>query len=121
MSLSEFERSLELSRPLKGNKWFLGDLNWHPDHILIMKSITQSYNTFFEIIDDFDFTQMVNSPTHSDNILGLFLTTNPSLVSTVTVQAGTSDHIVITQARLKPCIKKESPPKHPIIHENQIG
>ena len=115
-SIIEFEKSLELTRPLKGTKWIFGDFNtpklaWDSEHLPSLKSNShQTYDKLLEMLDDHNLTQMVNSPTRNNNILDWFLTSNPTLVSNITVQAGISDHnIVIAQARLKPQINKQTP------------
>ena len=49
---------------------------------------------------------MINKPTRGDNILDLFLTTNPALVNSVEILPGFSDHdISISNVSVKPKIK----------------
>ena len=54
--------------------------------------------------------QMVTSPTRGQNILDLFLTTNPTLVDNVFIIPGLSDHdIVLIQVNVKPQGVKAGP------------
>ena len=53
---------------------------------------------------------MVTSPTRGQNILDLFLTTNPTLVDNVSITPGLSDHdIVLIQVNVKPEVLKQVP------------
>ena len=52
----------------------------------------------------------MTSPTRGKNILGLFFTTNPTLVNNVSVTPSLSDHdIVLVIVNTKPEIKKQVP------------
>ena len=63
-----------------------------------------------EVLDDRLLEQMVTSPTRGQNILDLFLTTNPTLVDNVFITPGLSDHdIVLTQVNIKPEVLKQVP------------
>ena len=49
----------------------------------------------------------MTSPTRGQNILDLFLTTNPTLVDNVSITQGLSDHdIVLIQVNVKPEVLK---------------
>ncbi|WAR01728.1 LOW QUALITY PROTEIN: hypothetical protein MAR_008286, partial [Mya arenaria] len=50
------------------------------------------YRKILETINDFNLTQMVNLSTRENNILDLFLTTNPTLVN---ILPGISDHNIV--------------------------
>ena len=99
--------------------WVLGDfnlpkLNWSdgspeskPDC-----SLSKVYNTFLNTIEDYNFTQVVSEPTRQENILDLFLTTNPTLISNIHCSPGLGDHdIVCAEASLKPTQQKQKPRK----------
>ena len=52
----------------------------------------------------------MTSPTRGQNILDLFLTTNPTLVDNVSITPGLSDHdIVLIQVNVKPGAVKAGP------------
>ena len=52
----------------------------------------------------------MTSPTRGQNILDLFLTTNPTLVDNVSITPGLSDHdIVLIQVNVKPEVLKQVP------------
>ena len=54
--------------------------------------------------------QMVTSPTRGQNILDLFSTTNPTLVNTISILHGLSDHdIVLVEVNSRPEIIKQVP------------
>ena len=56
-----------------------------------------------KVLDNCLLEQMVTSPTRGQNILDLFLTTNPTLVDNVSITPGLSDHdIVLIQVNVKP-------------------
>ena len=59
-----------------------------------------------------NFTQVVTEPTRKDNILDLFLTTNPTLINKVNCSPGLGDHDVVSaEALLKPTLHKQKPRK----------
>ena len=81
-------------------------------------SLTKTYDTFLDLLNDFGFTQMVTSPTRQDNILDLFLTTNPTLVDEVDCRPGLGDHDMVTAScALKPSIQKQKPRKVPLLNK----
>ena len=52
----------------------------------------------------------MTSPTRGQNILDLFLTTNPTLMDNVYITPGLSDHeIVLIQVNVKPEVLKQVP------------
>ena len=67
------------------------------------------YHTFEDILDDFNFVQIVTEPTQQDNILDLVLVPNPMLVSTkITCILGLNDHdIVCVETGAKPTQTKQ--------------
>ena len=53
---------------------------------------------------------MVSDPTRDNTILDLFLTNNPTLVGTVTVVPGISEHeTIIAVVKLRPTMQKVKP------------
>ena len=72
------------------------------------------YDSFTDILDDFNLIQMVTQPTLQDHVLDLFLTTNPTLVTDVTILPGLgNDDIVSAVIAVKPTQTKQ---KHWKIH-----
>ena len=72
----------------------------------------QVYDFFLSTIADYNFTQVVTEPTRKDNILDLFLTTNPTLINKVNCSPGLGDHDVVSaEALLKPTLHKQKPRK----------
>ena len=68
------------------------------------------YQEFIATINDNCLTQMVSDPTRENNILDLFLTNNPTLVDSVSVMPGISDHeSVFAVIKLRPTIQKIKP------------
>ena len=68
------------------------------------------YNTFTEILDDHNLQQLVDTPTRGENILDLFCTNNPTLVSKVSTIPGLSDHsIVLVESTIRPKVSKVKP------------
>ncbi|MES9880859.1 MAG: reverse transcriptase family protein [Sedimenticola sp.] len=56
----------------------------------------QVYESFIDILHDFNLTQMVTQPTRYNNILDLFLTTNNTLVEKVSSLPGLADHDIVS-------------------------
>ena len=97
----------------------IGDFNFPklvwPENNPILKSDCshkQVYELFLDFLDDFSFTQMTTDPTRQNNVLDLFLTTNPTLVQQVNCLSGLSDHdMVIASCCIKPSVLKQKPRK----------
>ena len=123
-SLEELRRSVdELKKHSKGNIWILGDFNlpnltW-TDNIPSMKpdcASSKTYDLFLDLLNDFGFTQMVTLPTRHENVLDLFLTSNPTLVDQVDCRPGLGDHDMVTAScAIKPSIQKQKPRKVPLL------
>ena len=118
-SLREFQDSVSRVREHSDNVWVLGDFNlpmlsW-PESSPEMKpdcSHKQVYDFFLSTIADYNFTQVVTEPTRKDNVLDLFLTTNPTLINKVNCSPGLGDHDVVSaEALLKPTLHKQKPRK----------
>ena len=68
------------------------------------------YRDCLEVLDNCLLEQMVTSPTRDQNILDLFLTTNPTLGDNVYITLGLSDHdTVLIQVNVKPEVLKQVP------------
>ena len=70
------------------------------------------YRQFIDILYDNNLTQVVQEPTRENNILDLFLTSNPSIINRTTIIPGISDHDVVlveshTSARMKPQVPRK--------------
>ena len=66
------------------------------------------YDSFVEILDDFNLVQIVTEPTRHENVLDLILTSNPILVSKVECLPGLSNHdIVLAEVAIKPAQTKQ--------------
>ena len=120
-SADEFHRSLEMVSQQKGDIWVLCDFNypkldWNEENVPFIRpgcTLTKLYDGFIETLNDFNLMQMVREPTRGGNILDLFLTTNHTLVESVSIIPGLSDHNIvkcIVNSKLK-VVKKESPQK----------
>ena len=117
------QRSLDMAAQLKGNLWLLGDFNypkfsWDQEHMPTMKSGTgfpAPYEDFVSLLDDFSLVQMVNEPTRGENVLGLYLTSNHTLVNDISILPGIADHdIVVANVSTKPKVSKQIPRKIPL-------
>ena len=117
-SADEFHRSLEMVSQQKGDIWVLGDFNypkldWDEEDVPFIRpgcTLTKLYEGFIETLKDFNLMQMVREPTRGGNILDLFLTTNHTLVESVSIIPGLSDHdIVRCTVNTKPKVTKNSP------------
>ena len=84
-----------LSNVWIGGDFNLADINW-PDLSVIAGGYYPSLcKSLTDFIVDFGFEQLVRYPTRLDNILDLYMTTNPSLVDKVSYIPGKSDHDTI--------------------------
>ena len=119
-SADEFHRSLEMVSQQKGDIWVLGDFNypkmdWDEEDVPFIRpgcTLTKLYDGFIETLNDFNLMQMVREPTRGGNILDLFLTTNHTLVESVSIIPGLSDHnIVKCIVNSKPKVVKKAPRK----------
>ena len=80
--------------------------------IVVFHKVTTYCDTILEFIQNYDFTQTVDTPTRNNHILDVFLTNQPSLINSCQVIPGISDHeIVYTSAAVavqysKPAARK---------------
>ncbi|WAQ95830.1 hypothetical protein MAR_028520, partial [Mya arenaria] len=116
-SIYELEKSLLLAQKLKGQKIILGDFNlpklsWDTENNPILQAGYNHavYDKFLDILSDFNLTQMVNEYTREGNILDLLLLSNPTLVQSVNIISGISDHdIVSASISARPTSLKQKP------------
>ena len=73
----------------KATSGFLGTLTFQnltwPENQPLLKpdfSLNTVYEKFLDLIEDFNYVQMVTEPTRQNNILGLFHSTNPTQMVT---------------------------------------
>ena len=113
-SFTEFSQSLDKVTKKFSNIWVGGDLNlpkmdWDTSGPSSDCKHPTFYREIVETLNDSNLSQMVNLHTRENNILDLFLTTNPSLVNQVNILPGISDHNIVevkvnTSARI--CYQK---------------
>ncbi|XP_072038658.1 uncharacterized protein [Amphiura filiformis] len=113
--LAKLRDSLSRIKPDKGTiiclagDFNLGEINW-PSLSTAQgcKKPTLS-RQLLDIVCDFSLEQMVTEPTRKGNILDLFLTSHPSLVSRSIVTPGISDHdgIPLIDMETKPSVEKQ--------------
>ena len=114
-SFEELKKSSTLVNQTNSAVWLLGDFNLSEidcENLIQSPECDQStfYRDCLEVLDDCLLEQMVTSPTRGQNILDLFLTTNPTLVDNVSITPGLSDHdIVLIQVIVKPEVLKQIP------------
>ncbi|MCG8048052.1 MAG: hypothetical protein JAY75_12610 [Candidatus Thiodiazotropha taylori] len=121
-SQEQLRYSLEKVNEASGHIWLLGDFNlpkfsWEGNLPSLKQdcSYPSLYDDFADILADFNLTQMVTEPTRYENILDLFLTNNPTLVSKVEIMSGLSDHdIVYSEVNIKPQIVVQRPRVMPV-------
>ena len=103
-----------------GNIWALGDMNfsklsWNDDDVPIIKpgcSCSRLYEGFIEMLNDFNLSKVIREATRGDTTLDLFLTTNSTLVNSVNIYPGLSDHDVVkSEVGIKPKVAKRKPRK----------
>ena len=90
-------------------------MDWDEEDVPCIRpgcTLTKLYDGFIETLNDFNLMQMVREPTRGGNILDLFLTTNHTLVESVSIIPGLSDHnIVKCIVNSKPKVVKKAPRK----------
>ncbi|MCW4309234.1 MAG: reverse transcriptase domain-containing protein [Candidatus Thiodiazotropha endolucinida] len=120
LSLAELKRSLTITSQEKGNMWVLGDMNfpklsWDEEDVpLILPGCNYPglYEEFIDILNEFSLSQVVREATRCGNILDLFLTSNITLINTVQILPGLSDHDIVKSAvSIKPRVVKQNPRK----------
>jgi hypothetical protein len=81
----------------------LPDINWESMTHTPSPQYGHSVNDkFIQVCQDSNLTQCVSQPTRGNNILDLFLTTNPDLVTHQEITEGISDHdAVLTEVNIK--------------------
>ena len=114
----EFEKSLELVQIITGTKLILGDFNLpklqlYQEHVPSLKpgcSTSAEYDKVLEITEDHSLTQMVSENTRGQNILDPFLISNHTLVNSVEIISGISDHDIISATvSARPALLRQKP------------
>jgi hypothetical protein len=117
LSLANFVKSVQLVHNLSSYIWIAGDMNfpgydWLNNCLKPNCSYPSLTTRLVDLIDDCGFTQMVTAPTRRANTLDLFITNNDSLINTVKVIPGLSDHdIVYVEGDINPIVNKQKPRK----------
>lgn len=99
-SLDELSKSLDMVKLTSSNVWLTGDFNLPK---VDWQSLTPTpdcrFPTFYreclEVFNDCLLEQTVTSPTRGKHILDLFFTSNPTLVDSVSIIPGLSDHDIV--------------------------
>ena len=95
--------------------WIGGDINlpdidWSEHRVTGHQYPLIINTTFLEKVQDMGLTQINNTPTRGTNILDLFFTNRPDLVTNCKVIPSFSDHgIVMTQSKINATITKKEP------------
>ena len=89
-----------------GGDFNLPDINWEDRTVKNNSNICKS---ILDLMDDFSLEQLVNEPTRGNNTLDLCFTNKSSLLNTVSIVPGLSDHdIVIADFFIQPKFAKKS-------------
>ncbi|VDI47017.1 Hypothetical predicted protein [Mytilus galloprovincialis] len=105
----------ELKLKFKNSTFWLGgdfnlpDIKW-PEQNISGSMYTKELNeAFIDMLNNLGIEQMVDFPTRKDNILDLFCTNQPALITKIKSIPGISDHdIVLVDAICKPQRSKQS-------------
>ena len=88
-------------------------MDWDDEHHPTIKhdcKYKQLYQNFIDLLTKFDLVQMVKEATRKKNILDYFITSNPTLIQSVKVLPGISDHdMILSCTSCKPQILKQPP------------
>ena len=95
--------------------WIAGDfnapyINWESLSLLEGSSHLNTHEKLLDILMDHSLSQMVHIPTRGRNILDLFITNSPSLITLVDTIPGVSDHEIVTvQSNVRLSVTKQIP------------
>ena len=95
--------------------WISGDfnapyINWENMSIVDGTSYPRVHDRLLDIVLDHALSQLVDTPTRLNNVLDLFITNLPSLINSVNVIPGLSDHdIVMINSTIRLPILKQQP------------
>ena len=93
----------------------LPDVNWERNCISGNTYLAALCNLFLTFIEDYGLTQMVDFPTRRQNILDIFVTNRPSLVTGCKPVPGISDHeAVLINSLLK--VNIQSPVERTVLN-----
>ena len=110
-SFDEFKKSLPVPSQSKGDIWVMRDLNFskldrNSEYVPSFEHgcyAPQVYDDFISLLDESNLVQMVTQPTRCENILDLFRTSNHTLINSIIVKPGISDHdLVFSEVLTKP-------------------
>ncbi|CAG2232939.1 CD39 [Mytilus edulis] len=105
----------ELKLKFKNSTFWLGgdfnlpDIKWSEQNISGSMYSKELNEAFIDMLNNLGIEQMVDFPTRKDNILDLFCTNQPALITKIKSIPGISDHdIVLVDAICKPQRSKQS-------------
>ena len=99
-SLDEWSKSLDMVKQTSSNIWLMGDFNlpkvdWQSSAPTPDCKFPTFYRECLEVFNDCLLEQTVTSPTRGKHILDLFFTSNPTLIDSVSILPGLSDHDIV--------------------------
>ena len=95
-----------------GGDFNLPDINWEHNCVSASSSKKKLHDSFLSTLADHNLSQMVTEPTREDHILDLMLTNNPSIIKSVHILPGFSDHeFVLSDSNLAPSYTRKLPRK----------
>ena len=95
-----------------GGDFNLPDINWEHNCVSASSSKKKLHDSFLSTLADHNLSQMVTEPTREDHILDLMLTNNPSIIKSVHILPGVSDHeFVLSDSNLAPSYTRKLPRK----------
>ncbi|XP_072025433.1 uncharacterized protein [Amphiura filiformis] len=97
-----------------GGDFNLSDINWPDLCVIAGGKFSGLCQSLIDIVSDFGLEQLVLKPTRLENILDIFMTSNPSLVETCTYIPGMSDHDAIPVITINTRAKKSRCKPHKI-------
>ena len=99
-SLDELSKSLDMVKQTSSNIWLMGDfimpkVDWQSLAPTPDCKFPTFYRECLEVFNDCLLEQTVTSPTRGKHILDLFFTSNSTLIDSVSVLPGLSDHDIV--------------------------
>ena len=99
-SLDELSKSLDMVKQTSSNIWLMGDFNlpkvdWQSSAPTPDCKFPTFYRKCLEVFNDCLLERTVTSPTRGKHILDLFFTSNPTLIDSVSILPGLSDHDIV--------------------------
>ena len=115
--IAEISKSFEVLDK-KDTLWIGGDMNlpdidWKTNEIIGKSNNKEANQAFIDTTSNFGLQQINDKPTREGNILEIFCTNRPGLISKCSLIPGLSDHdIVLIESRIK--AKKNKPVAHTV-------